>query len=137
VTRLVSAKIATMSAGDKLRRRIHAALRDAGRDTGAELTFDRLEEWRIARAVELEDRREQLQARLDAELAAGSGAATVTNLSAEVRRCLGTISDLLNAVDFGGPAPAVEGKRWDPLAARRDAAAGRGRGRPGGAVPVA
>jgi len=86
VTGLVSAKIGAMSAGDKLRRHIHAALRDAGRDAGAELTFDQLEEWRIARAVELEDRREQLQARLDAELAAGSGAATVTNLSAERQR---------------------------------------------------
>jgi hypothetical protein len=87
-SRWSGAKIGAMSAGDKLRRRIHAALRDAGRDTGAELVFTEIERWAIDRATEIEDRREQLQTRLDAELAAGSGSATLVGLSGEIRRCV-------------------------------------------------
>ena len=134
---LIGAKNGAMSAGDKLRRRIHAALRDAGRDTGAELVFTQVERWAIDRAVDIEDRRERLQHRLDAELDAVSGAETLANLSAEVRRCVTTITDLRAKIVFQGPAPAVEDTRWNPLAARQAAAAGRGPGRPGGSVPIA
>jgi len=78
-----------------------------------------------------------LEARRDAEAERGAGAATVANLSAELRRVVTTTADLLARVDFHGPAPDVQAKRWDPLAARREGGPRRGPGRPGGSAPIA
>jgi hypothetical protein len=58
-----------MPASSQLRRKINAALRQASADAGTDLVFTELETWLVDRAVELEDWREQLQARRDAEQA--------------------------------------------------------------------
>jgi hypothetical protein len=112
-----------MTAGHKLRAKVHTMLRQAAADMGgAALEFDPLERWAIDRACAFEDRREQLQARLDAEVAAGAGAATLGNLSAEVRHLTRAVADLLGRVHFGADVAPP---------ARRP-------GRPGGAArPVA
>ena len=120
-----------MHAGQKLRRRVNAALMRAADDTGVKLELSEVETWLLDRACELEDQREQLQARLDDVLAHGAGAETVINLSAEVRRVVATTADLLARVDFPrvdfprvdfprvdfhGPVPAIEEAALDPFA---------------------
>jgi hypothetical protein len=110
-----------MAAGQQLRRKINAALRQASADTGTDLVFTEPEAWLIDRAVELEDWREQLQARRDAEQAREAGAATVVSLSGEVRRTINAIADLMGRVDFRADAA-------QPI---------RRPGRPGGQRPVA
>jgi hypothetical protein len=69
-----SAKIKAVTAGEKLRRRINAALRQAGTDAGTELVFSELENWLIDRACALEDWRVVLEGRRDAEQAREAGA---------------------------------------------------------------
>jgi hypothetical protein len=124
------------SAGQRLRRRMNATLKRAADDAGIGLELDEIEAWLIDRACELEDWRLVLEARRDTEAERGAGAATVANLSAELRRVVTTTAGLLARVDFHGPAPSVEQKRWNPQAARR--VARRGPGRPGASpLPVA
>ena len=100
-----------MHAGQKLRRRVNTALMRAADEAGVKLELSEVENWLLDRACELEDRREQLQARLDDVLARGASTATVISLSAEVRRVVTTTADLLARVDFPrvdfrGPVPA-------------------------------
>lgn len=102
--------------------RFRATLRQSSRDTGTGLAFTELESWLIDRACELEDWREVLQARRDAEQAAEAGANTVVNLSGEVRRCVNAIADLVGRIDFG------VGVQQQPI---------RRPGRPDGHRPVA
>jgi hypothetical protein len=71
---------------------VNATLKRAADDAGVDLELTDLECWVVDRAVELEDRPEQVQTRLDTELAANAGAATIGNLSAEVRRLVNTIA---------------------------------------------
>jgi hypothetical protein len=110
-----------MPAGSQLRRKINRHLRQASADAGTDLVFTELEAWLVDRACELEDWREQLQARRDAEEAREAGAATVVNLSGEVRRCVAAVADLMGRLDFG-PGAVQQIRRP---------------GRPGGARPVA
>ena len=110
-------------AGLRLRRKINAALRQAGADASTDLVFTEIETWLVDRAVELEDWREQLQARRDAEQAAEAGANTVVNLFGEVRRCVNAIADLVGRPDFGVGVAQPQSVR--------------GPGRPGGERPVA
>jgi len=102
-----------MHAGQKLRRRVNTALMRAADEAGVRLELSEVENWLLDRACELEDRREQLQARLDDVLARRASTATVISLSAEVRRVVTTTADLLARVDFPrvdihGLVPAIE-----------------------------
>jgi hypothetical protein len=57
--------------------------------------FSSVEEWLVDRITELEDQRERIAARLDAEQARGAGASTIVGLSGELRRLGAAVADLL------------------------------------------
>ncbi|ODR03620.1 hypothetical protein BHQ15_17835 [Mycolicibacillus koreensis] len=94
-----------MTAGNRLRRDLDAALAAAGKELGTRLEWDEREADVIGRAAATADRLEVLRAAFDAESAGGADPAVLVKLSAELRALDRLVVDLVARVNPGvGPA---------------------------------
>ncbi|MED5814485.1 hypothetical protein VST63_19180 [Mycolicibacterium sp. 050232] len=101
------------TAGQKLRATLERALTAAANQNGyAALEFTELEERIVEKAVEMADWVEHLKTVRDAELRSKTRRpSTLTGLSAEVRHCEDTITELIGRLHFGLDAPAQQRPR--------------------------
>jgi hypothetical protein len=107
------------SAGGRLIAELDAALAEASRNLGKPLAWDEHEKQEIAAAARAANRREILQAQLDAEVAGENRPEVAVKLSAEMRLLDKSITDHLGRVHIG-PGAAKSPRHQRAVNARWD-----------------